>query len=258
MNESYELLIADYLAGNLDEDGKTKVEQLIAEGKIDLIDFKAMEQLHEELTTVSTPAPSEAMSVNFYSMLESEKEAQASYKWVEKVNEWIASLTVSKLAYACVLLIAGGFIGSFVSQDDSQLEALSSQVQNMQEMLVVSMLEGASTTDRLKAVNISTTLPTADDKAIRALLFTLQNDESVNVRVQAIEALKRWGDHEDVREGLVGAIGVQESDIVIISLADAMIELELNSSKTEFEKLMNERELNIGVKEKIENTIAVL
>jgi HEAT repeat protein len=156
------------------------------------------------------------------------------------------------------LLIVRGFIGAQFSSNDSQISDLTTQMQEMQELMVVSMLEGPSTTDRLKAVNISAKLPIADEKAMLALLFTLNNDESVNVRVQTIEALKRWGQNEAVREGLVSAIGIQDSDVVIIALADAMVELGLENSKTEFEDIINGRELNINVKEKLQSTIALL
>ncbi|MEQ9089574.1 MAG: hypothetical protein RIE52_00705 [Balneola sp.] len=259
MNEKYEELIAGYLNGELDEQQKTKVEALIASGEIDMIDFKAMEQLHNELEVLSAPEPSSEMSDRFYAMLEEEKaSAKPIFNISEKLNELFAALTMPRLAYAFVLLIFGGFIGSQLGSNDSQINELTNQMQDMREMMIVSMLEGASTTDRLRAVNISAELPIADGKAVRALLFTLNNDESVNVRVQTIETLKKWGEDENVREGLVSAIGAQNSDVVIIALADAMVELGLQNSKSEFENLIQERNLNINVKEKLESTIASL
>jgi HEAT repeat protein len=259
MNDKYEELIAEYLNGELDENKKAEVEALIASGEIDMIDFKAMEQLHNELEMVSTPEPSSELSNKFYAMLEDEKaELKPVFNLSEKINALFEALTMPRLAYAFVLLIVGGFIGSQFGNNSSQIDQLTSQMQDMREMMVVSMLEGASTTDRLRAVNISAQLPLADEKAVRALLFTLNNDESVNVRVQTIEALKRWGEDETVRKGLVNAIGVQNSDVVIIALADAMVELGLDNSKQEFEDLINERELNFSVKEKLVSTIALL
>lgn len=261
MNENYEELIAGYLNGELDEKETAKVEALVASGEIDMIDFKAMEQLHDELEMVTTPEPSSEMSNKFYTMLEEEKanvKPAFNFNVAEKLNDLFAAVTMPKLAYAFVLLIIGGFIGSQVGSNDSQINDLTSQMQDMREMMMVSMLEGASTTDRLRAVNISAELPVADEKAVRALLFTLNNDESVNVRVQTIEALKNWGEDENVRKGLVSAIGVQDSDVVIIALADAMVELGLENSKSEFENLIQEKQLNINVKEKLESTIASL
>lgn len=249
MNEKYEELIAEYLNGELDEQETARVEALIANGEIDMIDFKAMEQLHNELEMVSTPEPSSEMSDRFYAMLEEEKaSAKPMFNISEKLTELFVALTMPRLAYAFVLLIVGGFIGAQVGSNDSQINELTDQMQDMREMMIVSMLEGASTTDRLRAVNISAELPIADEKAVRALLFTLNNDESVNVRVQTIETLKKWGEDETVREGLVSAIGAQNSDVVIIALADAMVEMGLQNSKSEFENLIQERNLNINVK----------
>jgi HEAT repeat protein len=163
-----------------------------------------------------------------------------------------------RLAYACILLIAGAFIGSQFNGSNSEIEQLSQEVQDMREMMMVNILEGASAADRLKAVNISSTLPSADSEAIHALLFTLNNDPSINVRVQTIEALKRWGNNERVRQGLVRAIAKQESPIVIVELADAMLELELRNSAPEFRKLIEERDLDFTVEQKLESSIAAL
>lgn len=261
MSEHNQKLIAEYLNGTLDEVGKTKVEAMIAKGDIDFIDFRAMEQLHDELEMIPIPEPSNQMSRNFYAMLEMEKEATKTSLWKvaeKRLIEFFNYLTLPRFAYACLLLIAGGIVGSQLNSQDSEIEQLTSEMQNMREVMMVSMLEGPSTTDRLKAVNISAELPMADEKAIRALLFTLNNDESVNVRVQTVEALTRWGKNETVREGFVRSIANQDSEIVIVALADAMVDIGLKKSTSEFQKLINETDMSLLTKQKVENTIAIL
>ena len=261
MNEQHEQLIADYLAGNLDNAGKNKVEELIAGGEIDFMEFRELEKLYEDLSSVPTPAPSDEMSSRFYTMLKEEKQAMKK-PWLQSVQEHMQQVlnawTLPRLAYGVILLVVGGFMGSLLNNNDSEIEQLSQQMQDMREMMMVNMLEGASAADRLKAVTISSKLTSVDSEAIHALLFTLNNDPSVNVRVQTIEALKRWGDNERVREGLVKAIGKQESPIVIVELADAMLELELRNSAPEFRRLMEERELDFTVQQKLESSIAAL
>lgn len=261
MSEKNEKLIADYLEGTLDDQGKKEVEELIAKGDIDFIDFRAVEQLHDELDMISVPEPSSKMSQSFYAMLEEEKQSsRVSIRETirEKVSEFLNQVTMPRLAYAFVLLIVGGFIGNQMNSGDAEIEQLTSEMQTMREMMMVSLLEGPSTTDRLRAVNISAQLPSADEKAIRALFFTLNNDESINVRVQSIEALSRWGSNASVRSGFVKAIANQESDVVIITLADAMVELGLRNSADEFKRLIEEKDLSGATKQKVENTIAVL
>ncbi|MBO6524781.1 MAG: HEAT repeat domain-containing protein [Balneolaceae bacterium] len=261
MSEKNQKLIADYLQGTLDDEGKKQVEELIAKGDIDFIDFRAMEQLHDELDMIQVPEPSKGMSSRFYTMLEEEKEnIRGSIQEIirEKLSEFLNQVTMPRVAYAFILLIVGGFVGNQMGNNDSEIKELTSEMQTMREMMMVSMLEGPSTTDRLKAVNISAQLPSVDQKAIRALLFTLNNDESINVRVQTIEALTRWGDDPMVREGFVKAIANQDDDIVIVTLADAMVELGVKNSANEFQRLIDEKDLTGATKQKVENTIAVL
>lgn len=261
MNEKYEQLIADYLAGNLDETGRKEIEERIAAGEIDFMEFREVEKMHQDLGAIPVPKPDKGMSARFYAMLEEEKKS-VKEPWLQSVTEQlkklVSELTLPRLAYAFILVIIGGFIGSQLNGNQSEIEQLSREMQTMKEMMMVNMLEGASAADRLKAVNISSELPRADTEAIHALLFTLNNDPSVNVRVQAIEALKRWSENERVREGLVQSIARQESPIVIIEMADAMIELELKNSAPEFERILEERELDFTVQQKLQSSIAVL
>lgn len=261
MNEQHEQLIADYLAGTLSEKRTKELEKLIENEAIDFIDLKAIEQLHQELEMVPVPNPSTEMRDRFYDMLAEEQEKQPQTKGFnlsEFFQNLLQQITAPKLAYAFILLIIGGFIGSFSGNNNDQLEQLSGELESMRQMMMISMLEGPSATDRLRAVNISAQLPEADDRAIRALLFTLNNDPSENVRIQTIEALARWGQQPMVREGLIKSITRQESDLVIVSLADVMVELGLQQAAGEFEKLQNQRELTGSTQTKINNTIAVL
>ncbi|MFD2532610.1 hypothetical protein [Gracilimonas halophila] len=261
MNEKYEELIAEYLSGELDVEGKSKVEELIANGEIDFMELRVIETMYEDLGSIPVPKPTPKGHERFYTMLDEAKQAKGKSS-VEFMKEFFQSLrsefTVPRLAYAVLFLMMGGFIGSQINNDRTDIEQLSQEMQTMKELMMVSMLEGSSAADRLKAVNISTELPSADTEAIHALLFTLNNDPSVNVRVQSIEALKRWGENERVREGLVQAIAIQESPIVIIELADAMVELELRNGAAEFERLLQERELDYSVQQKLQSSIAVL
>ncbi len=261
MNEKNEQLIADYLQGSLSDEQSTELEHLIESGAIDLIDFKAIEHLHDELEVLPVPVPSQEMRNRFYDMLadEQEKQNQAQrFDLKEIMQKMLHQITGPKLAYAFVLLIIGGFIGGTIGNNNNQLEQLTGELESMRQMMMVSMLEGPSATDRLRAVNISSQLAESDDRAIRALLFTLNNDPSENVRIQTIEALARWGNQDVVREGLIKSITRQDSDLVIVALADVMVELGLQQAAGEFEKLKNERDLTGSTQTKIDNTIAVL
>jgi hypothetical protein len=75
--------------------------------------------------------------------------------------------------------------------------------------MVLTLISQSSATDRLKAVGYTSELLQADERVIKALLFTLNHDENVNVRLVAVEALSRFAADPGVREGLVRSIAQQ-------------------------------------------------
>lgn len=261
MNEQYQILIAEYLQGTLDKEGQTKLAELIAKGEVDAMGLKTLEELGQELEFLPQPKPSPELRSRFYAMLEQEQAKRKIGIWNHLntvFTDFVQSITLPRLVYSFLLLLIGGFLGSFTNSGNKQIEQLSAEVQTMRQMMMVSMLQGPTTTDRLRAVNISAQLPGADHTAINALLFTLNNDPSDNVRLQAVEALVRWGNHPAVREGLIASIARQKSDIVIVELADAVLQLGLKNAAGELERLKSDQELNTTTKEKLTTTIAAL
>ena len=90
------------------------------------------------------------------------------------------------------------------------------------------------------------------------MIKTLNNDENVNVRLAALEALKPYGNNSEVRQELIRAIGNQESPLVQIALADLMASLQEKSSVREFDKLLKDSRTPGEVKERIRRSIEVL
>lgn len=120
------------------------------------------------------------------------------------------------------------------------------------------MLENPTATERLKAVSYTQELNKVDDKVIDALLTTLNSDPNENVRLVTLEALVQLGNYPKVREGLVQSLMKQESPLVQVALADAMVKLQEKRSVKEFKQLLQKENLNKAVKGKIEKTIQVL
>jgi HEAT repeat protein len=91
-----------------------------------------------------------------------------------------------------------------------------------------------------------------------ALLQTLNNDENINVRLAALEALKPYSRNSDVRKELILSIGKQESPLVQVALAELMAALQAKSSVKELEKLMQSDKTPADVKTRIKQSIDVL
>jgi hypothetical protein len=161
------------------------------------------------------------------------------------------------LAYTIVLLAIGVVIGRYLSPSGSyqnELADLNGEIKQMKEIMMISMLENTSATERLKAVSISNEIG-ANTKVAVALLNTLSNDDNVNVRLAALEALEPYAAVPEVREGLVRSIRNQQSPLVLLSLAELMVRLQDKNAIQEFEFILEDEGLNPEVKDQLKENL---
>jgi HEAT repeat protein len=144
------------------------------------------------------------------------------------------------------------------SSTESRLEALSAQLHEMREMVMLSLLQNPSASERMRAVSYTSGARNVNPNIATALLMTLNNDPNVNVRLTTLEALTHFAKDPVVREGLVQSILHQESPLVQAALADVMLKLQEKRAVRPFKKLLQQKDLNEMVRDKIEQTISRL
>jgi len=263
MDKQYLELIEKYNSGNAAEAEITQIEQLLEDGIIKITDLGDLNAINQQIEKIHVPEPSENMKLGFYSMLAKQKEKANRKSIFETLSEMLQGFGLStqgvRLAYVATLLVIGIGIGWMIRPSYStQLDTLSVEMQQMREMMMLSMLEKPSATERLKAVNLTSQINHADERVITALLTTLNNDENTNVRLATIDALLNYADYPEVRQGLVEAIVQQQSGMVQIALAETMVVLKEKSSVEELRKLLEHNHLEDGVKERISESISAL
>lgn len=265
MDEKYMPLALDYIEGRLDKEGEASLQRNIAAGHIDEQELQELAQLYGKLPVRPVAVPSERMRNRFQQALAAEQHKLSRPSFKDKLAAWWQGAWMSPMAmqwsYGVLLLLFGVGIGYLLRptrQYEQQLTQLSTEVQQMREVMILSMLEQSSPTERLKAVNMGYELPIADSRVIEALLKTLVADPNVNVRLAAVEALRQHASQPLVRQGLIEAIGYQDSPIVQIALADLMVELQEKQAVEPMKKLLEEQSMNENVRQKLENSIHVL
>lgn len=225
-------------------------------------------KIWDRLSKIETPEPNSDMKVRFNAMMQTYKEGQKENIFVKFINQVkLAFRFQPAVNWAFSLVLAGvfGIAGYFIGRPDrevlasqNKVEQLSEEVQNMKEVMMLTMLENPTATERLKAVSYTQDLKNVDDKVIDALLTTLNNDENDNVRIMTVEALVELAHYPKVREGLVQSLMHQESPLVQVALADAMVKLQEKKSVRQLKKLLEKQDLNETVKTKVEQTIIEL
>ena len=125
-------------------------------------------------------------------------------------------------------------------------------------MMSITMLNQPSPTERIKAVNVLQSINHGDGRVVNALLTTLNTDKNVNVRLFALDVLVQKADNPQVRQGLINSIGRQDSPLMQLALADAMITLREKEAISQFKLLLQKKELNYSVREKISKSLKIL
>jgi len=138
------------------------------------------------------------------------------------------------------------------------VDSLSAQVHDMRQMIMLSLLENPSASERIRGVSYTNEISQVNTKIIDALLTTLNNDPNVNVRLMTLDALLHYASNPVVREGLVQSIVQQESPLMQSALADAMLKMQEKRAVQPFKKLLEQKQINVQVRTKIEQTISRL
>jgi len=253
-----EELIAKYNEGLADPSELQIIESLIESGELDLAQLDSLNQIEERFMKMESPSPSMNLDDKFYTMLAAEKVRQRSNIFSFSMPNWQQFFT--RYAFAMVLIVASFFVGYFIKSPSSKTEVneLTEQVSELKELMMLSMLEKESATERLKAVSLTSEMDQVSQKVTTALFKTLNEDENVNVRLAALEALKAYVRDNTVREGLVQSIALQESPLVQLALAELMVNIQEKQSVKELQKLLKGNRTPKEVKAKIEESIKVL
>jgi hypothetical protein len=249
-------LIARYNEGLADPVEIRQIEQLLESGEIQLTQLHELEKLDEQLQSIQVPVPSMTMDHTFYARLAEEKKlvpGKLSFAW----PEW--NVLFPRLALAASLLLAGFAGGYFLQKPGgADVHELSQQVGDLKEMMMLSLLEKESATDRLKAVNLTSDMGKVSRKVTEALFKTLNEDENANVRLAALDALAPYAKDSEVRTELIKSIAIQDSPLVQVALAELMVQIQARKSVSELQKLLQNKNTPKEVKSKIEKSINVL
>lgn len=260
MEKEIQRLIERFMAGETTDAERNEIERLLSEGVISLDDLRELSAIQERIMMMESPDPSPALDTRFYAMLSAEEGEYQGQDW-KRFFSWPA--LAPKFALASLMLAVGIAAGYFLrpgspERGNEQIAALSNQVSELQEMMMLSLLEKGSATERLKAVGLTQAMDEASKKVTGALIQTLNQDENVNVRLAALEALKPYATDSSVREALIHSIPLQESPLVQISLAELMVALQEKGAVKEIEKLVQSDNTPVEVKNKLRKSIEVL
>jgi hypothetical protein len=258
------------LNGELDEIQISEIESHLSACPDCMHEYETAKKLWALMGELPQPEPSPSMKTSFYTVLSNYKEELADRRnpvkeWINSLNEFWLQKVQPRLAFSVVLITFGLILGYFLHRPaqttisyNNQIDSLSSQISEMKQVMMLSLLQDPSASQRIKAVSYTEDLSNVNMKVIDALLTTLNEDPNVNVRLSTLEALVKLAGEPMVREGLVRSINRQESPIMQSAIADVMVKLQEKSSVRSLQELLAKKDLNKMVKVNIEKSIQKL
>ncbi len=260
-------MMPDYLEGALSHEDASQIEEHIeqcAPCRDTLAVWNELAMLPEE-----TPGPESRQ--RFEAMLAAYREGRSSTKGIREpqrslVPVWTFANRGLGLAagLACaIVLVTGGFLaGRYTDGSDArsrtELAAMHGELTNMRQLVVLSLLQQQSATERLQGVSWSTQETYADPQILAALLHTLRYDTSVDVRLAALDALSRHGNQPQVRAGLLEALQPQQSPLVQVAVIDLIVDLRDTQAIAELQNMQHDVKLNPAVRERAQWAIRKL
>jgi HEAT repeat protein len=225
--ERVENLIVDYLEKTLDEKTWLQVNEHIKKCESCQEELNKTKALFAEMEKLEDETPSDQLRADFYTMLAKEK-ANTSNKKIKQQK--VIRFTAMKYAAIYLVLIGIGFLlGQFVVKSDvsnDKLIELQQQVNNLQNSITVTQLSKPSASERIQAVHVINKRQTPDTKMFNALIHTLNNDENINVRLAAANALTSYSQHDYVKDALINSLNKQEDPLMQITLINILVQMQ--------------------------------
>jgi hypothetical protein len=197
-------------------------------------DLKELKILVKNIAVTEEAEPGEALRENFNTMLQSELNILATANIIKESRTartlslaWPS--TIWKIAACFFILIAGIAIGIKVksgieSSSSKQMSELKSEVKDMKEALMFTLLKEESPSERIKAVNYTEKMSNPNQEVINALINTLNHDKNVNVRLASLYSLSRFSDNPIVVDSMVTSLNRQTEPLIQVVLINMLAE----------------------------------
>jgi hypothetical protein len=252
-------LLPDYLQGSL----KAEQDDLVEQHMEQCGDCREEVAIWKKLSLLPVEKPSKESRERFEAMLQAYQtgrndRASAGVEREKRATlwSWLRS-PVGAAAWSAALLVIGIFAGSHFGNkpihsntDQDEIAAMHIELTNMRQMVVLSMLQQQSASERLQGVSYSRREDQLDPQVMSALVHTLRYDGSVDVRLAALDALSRHGAQPQVHKGVVDALQEQQSPLVQVALIDLMLEWRDPDAAQRLRNFVQTPNLNPAVKQR--------
>ena len=252
--------IADYLTGGLSRSAAGEWNAHLAHCAACKQEVEALAETWRLLGLLQQEQPGAAVRPRFYEALDAYRQGIESatprparrrfFDW--GARGWMPA-PIFQVAWSAALLMVGIGAGQWLTARDrnrSELARLENEVRHMRQMVTLSLLEQQSASERLRGVDYAYRVEQSDTQVLAALLHAVNYDPNVNVRLAAVDALRKFAGSPAVRSTVDRSLAKQESPLVQIALIDFIVDTNDKGATPSLEALERNPAVNKDVKER--------
>ena len=264
--EAFEIYVVDYIDQDLEQSLVIEIEEHLESCKECNSIHKQYKELFHLMSQRKQEEPDNSLRLGFYQHLKEsmdQLDTDGSDQKKKRISvNW--SFTAGRIAAGIAILIAGAFIGFSVQKGfkpnvhAEQIDKLQMEIGAMKEVLMFTLLDEESPSQRIKAVKYTEDIPNPDSNIIHVLINTLNNDKNVNVRVAAAYSLATFSKDIAVRDSLISSLENQTDPIIQVILMNILVENKETRAIETMRGLVSNEKTIVEVKDIAEKSISVL
>lgn len=240
--EKRESLLIDFIDGKLNDSDRQNVARMLAEDEAVYNTYRELKEVIQAMDNVPALEPSAAAQAKFDAMLSNEQRDAQPRTVTFPATTWY------RVAAAVALLVVGGGIGFLVSRYQQQ-ETEIAHLRQEKELMMARLGNENSPSQRILGVKAAYTMATADDDIVKVLITTLNEDPNSNVRLVAIDALRKFHSNPQARRALIAALHHQTDPVVQIALIQCMVELKEKKALKPLQEIVEDHDVLPAVKD---------
>ena len=254
MREDNTVLLLSYLENTLSAEDRKQLEASLTKSTELRQELEALRVLLSNLEQLPQEQPSERLSANFYAFLNAKVAAQKHSATVRKpgASSWLVAAAVALL----LIGLSVGGLWRLNKHHQQQIATLQTEMQLTKKLLMLSMLQENTASDRIQALNKVQASVEAkqfspqDQRLVEALIHTMNFDPNINVRVKAVEALLLFTSSEKVVEAMIESLELQDNPHVQILLIETLTEVKAKQALSIFKDLLKGENIHEVVRQK--------
>lgn len=252
-------LLPDYLDNVLGPKERARIEKHLGSCTACTKELEQMKILFRAFGQEKAHTPSERIKTNFYKLLELEKQADAQVVQMPPRGTAQRNWTKNLLGVAAsIVLLLGAFLfGQFRQQTESNKEIALLQDERLEikETAMLSLMENKSASKRILGVGYIEEFTDPDEAIVSALVDRMRYDANTNVRLTAVEALRRFAASENVKNAFIAALKTEKDPSIQITIIEALVEIQEKKAVKPMQELLEREDTQPFVKEQIKTLL---